>query len=108
VTVTRERRIHLPFDLDAVRSATVTALQQRRVYRIVEHYGDDRWVISIRPAAWPLLLSTKLDIELAPFDAESTCLLRTTSQRWVVGDIFGAYNRYLNTLAQRIRNELDN
>lgn len=52
---------------------------------------------TIRPNCWPLYLSTRFSIDIEKLDDDrSTISARTESQRFLLGDVFNFYGRYLN------------
>lgn len=98
MTVRRQRTMRFTGPPDAARAAIERVLAEDHRYRVLDHDGD-RWVVRIRPAGWPLVLSTELTIEIAGTTAhEVTIEAATRSQLLVMGDVFGVYEAYLTGL----------
>jgi hypothetical protein len=106
MTVRREKTIHFSSHPEAVRAAIDAVLSNERKYRL-KHHHDDVWTIRVHPVGWPLVLSTRLDIGLTQAVPTGAIVsLSTTSQRLIVGDIFGMYNGYLNDLTTALKAQL--
>jgi len=61
----------------------------------------------IRPNLWPLLLSTRLDIQIQGGDMTSNVIVRTRSQWFILGDVFNFYRSYIKDLLNSLRFEVE-
>lgn len=107
MTVRREKLVRVDCTEGVARAATERVLQSHKEYRVTGRSAD-RWELEIRPRIWPLLLATRVSIELHQSDTDSgvSVALNTSSQPLIFGDVFGMYNRYLDRFAQRLHEEV--
>jgi hypothetical protein len=101
VTVRRSLRVEFPRSVDERSRSVGGALSGNRWYTNVrEEAGEYRF--RYRPWAWPLILSTRVRIEIRSTGRGSEVTIRTSSQPFIFGDVLGEYKRLLNQLAREI------
>jgi len=69
--------------------------------------GSGKIHTRIRPNLWPLLLSTRLDIQIQGGDMTSSVKVRTRSQWFILGDVFNFYRSYIRDLLNSLRSEVE-
>jgi hypothetical protein len=65
---------------------------------------DSIFDTNVRPSWW--LLGTDMTIELQSSSSGTLLIARTTSQWFIMGDVFNYYNRYLRDLFGNVKAEL--
>src|SRR5262249_29302743 len=60
----------------------------------------------ITPSLWPLLLSTRMAVNLYPAGSGTKVLVQTRSQWFILGDLFGFYGGYLRDVPGAVCREL--
>ena len=60
----------------------------------------------IKPTLWPLLLSTKLVIQVQDSGTDSRVTVKTCSQGFIFGDVFDCYNGYIRDLMTTLKAQL--
>jgi hypothetical protein len=61
---------------------------------------------TIEPNIWPLLLSTKFEVQIIPDGSQSKVVAKTISQPYLFGgDIFDFYNGYIRDFFSTLRNK---
>ena len=92
----------------SVAEALVVILDQGQPtyqYRDCE-FSDSGMTIAtvIRPNWWPLLMSTRLYIQVEPRDVNLTVVTAHTKSQWfIMGDVFNFYLGYLNDMLGSLR-----
>lgn len=88
-----------------VARATRSVLSRRHQYvRSVEVEADAVFSANVRPS-W-LLLGTDMKVELQPLSAGTRVLVETKSQFYIMGDVFGFYDGYIQGFLSDLRMEL--
>ena len=89
----------------AVVKATRSVLSRRPQYvHSSEVEADAVFSVNVRPN-W-LLLGTEMKVELEPFSAGTQVLVETKSQFFIMGDVFGFYDGYIQSFLSDLRMEL--
>ena len=61
---------------------------------------------TIKPNIWPLLLSTKFEVQIIPDGSQSKVVAKTISQPYLFfGDVFDFYNGYIRDFFSTLRNK---
>ena len=61
---------------------------------------------TIEPNIWPLLLSTKFEVQIIPDGSQSKVVAKTISQPYLFGgDVFDFYNGYIRDFFSTLRNK---
>ncbi len=61
---------------------------------------------TIKPNIWPLLLSTKFEVQITPVGSHIKVVAKTISQRYLFGgDVFDFYNGYIRDFFSTLRNK---
>lgn len=63
------------------------------------------WAV-IKPNLWPLILSTKLTIQVLPEGSQSKVVVQTRSQWFILADVFGLYDGYIADFLRELRQEV--
>jgi len=88
-----------------VASAVRTVLARRPPYvRADEVEKDAVFKTNVRPSWW--LLGTVMTIHLQPSSGGTQVVADTKSQFFIMGDVFGYYNRYIRDFLGALRSEL--
>ena len=88
-----------------VASAVRTVLTRHPPYvRADEVEKNAVFKTNVRPSRW--LLGTDMTIRLQPSSGGTQVVADTKSQFFVMGDVFGYYNRYIRDFLQDLRSEL--
>jgi hypothetical protein len=88
-----------------VARATRSVLSRRPQYvRSDEVEADAVFNANVRPS-W-LMLGTDMKVELQPFPAGTQVLVETKSQFYIMGDVFGFYEGYIQSFLSDLRIEL--
>lgn len=88
-----------------VAAAVRVVLSQRPPYvHMTETQSDTSFIANVKPSWW--LLGTDLTIDLHPSPAGTQVVAKTTSQWFILGDVFNYYNRYLSDFFRDVRAEL--
>ena len=102
MTVRRSKAVQIAGTPDQVKVAVNSALMASRRYRKVHSEGA-LWGMTYCPSSWPLMNSTRMEVEIGDTTGDvTTVMLRTVSPRGVTGDVFGMYDKYLERLADEI------
>ena len=107
MTVRRGSTKRLAFGQESVLAKMLEVLSHgQRGYRYVDTLvSEDRTHIEtrVKPWLWPLILSTPVTIDLIAQDYDSCdCTISTCSQRFIFGDVFEFYNRYVADLFRSV------
>src|SRR5947209_2912549 len=88
-----------------VANAVRSVLAQRPPYLNPNELEKDAvFKTNVRPSWW--LAGTDMIIRLTPLSGGTQVFARTESQKYIFGDIFNFYNRYIQDLLVDIRTEL--
>ncbi len=60
---------------------------------------------TIKPNFWPLVLSTKFEVQIIPEGSQSKVVAKTISQPFGFADVFGIYNGYIQDFFSTLRNK---
>ena len=60
---------------------------------------------TIKPNLWPLILSTKFEVQIIPDGPRSKVVAKTISQPYIFCDIIGCYNGYIQDFFSTLRNK---
>ena len=102
-------------NLERVSCAIRAALSERqRGYKfvhIIESTEQRKFDATILPTIWPLLLSTRISVTIAPTDGDATAdqikvIVHTTPQPYITGDVFDFYGGYIRDILRAIRAKL--
>ena len=105
MTVRRHSDDYFDAAPSAVASAVREVFAQRPPYRQVnETEKDAAFKTNVRPHWW--LLGTEMTIQLQPSSGGTQVVAQTKSQWFIVGDVFGFYNRYIRDFFRALRIEL--
>ena len=87
-------------------AAAVRAVLSRRppYVHMTETQSDTTFNTNVKPSWW--LLGTDLTIELQGSPTGTQVVAKTTSQWFILGDVFNYYNRYLRDFFIDVRAEL--
>ena len=66
---------------------------------------ENHFKTTIEPNIWPLLLSTKFEVQIIPDGSQSKVVAKTISQPFLFGDVFGFYNGYIQDFFSTLRNK---
>ena len=102
MTVRRHSDDHFDAELRAVANAVRTLLARRPPYaHTTELETGAIFKTIVRPSWW--LLGTEMTIQLQPSSGGTQVVADTKSQLFIMGDVFGYYNRYLREFVQELR-----
>jgi hypothetical protein len=108
MSLTRERQIELPKNLDETTWAITGILERDRgfgKYRYTDVKIDGAvFETTIRPFLFPLLALTPMTIEAKPEQQKTSVTVKISSP--FSGDIFNFYNRYIDQFLSSLRSEL--
>lgn len=111
MTVCRDRNVCYGAGVREVRQAVLRVLQAGRWwYSYVDTVWNDQGSfigVRIRPKWWTLLLSTEMQILLEESSRGCRVIVRTESQRFVFGDVFGFYRRFIEDFLAMLGAELE-
>jgi hypothetical protein len=105
--VTVRRQASAVFDASpaVVAKAVRSVLSQRPPYvRTDEVEADAVFSTNVRPSWW--LTGTEMKVDLEPFTSGTQVFVETTSQFYVMGDVFGYYDGYIQSFLSDVRKEL--
>jgi len=93
-------------EITSVIHSTLEAGQPSYQYTAIER--EDKFAISavIKPNLWPLILSTKLAIQVLPEGSQSKVVAQTRSQWFILADVFGLYDGYIADFLRELRQEV--
>jgi hypothetical protein len=102
-------RHHSDYYFDAappsVACAVRTILVRRPPYtQAAEIEKDTLFKTNVGPSRW--LLGTNLTIQLQPSSVGTQVITDTKSQWFILGDVFGFYNRYIRDFLRALQTEL--
>ncbi len=107
MTVTRQGKdkFNAPVEevVDAINAVLAKGGNTYRYDQITFNNDSKSFKVMIKPSLWPLLLSTTMTILAIPGKAATTVIVETCSQRFIYGDIFNFYNRYISDLLNALR-----
>lgn len=85
-----------------------SVIRSSTAYKLVRksRIADETQVIARVNSRIPLTLSTDFIIEVRPTQDKTVVRMTTRSQPWIMGDIFGMYDRYLTNFAGQLQNFL--
>jgi hypothetical protein len=67
---------------------------------------ENYFTTTIKPIIWPLLLSTKFEVQIIPDGSQSKVVAKTISQPYLFGgDVFDFYNGYIRDFFSTLRNK---
>ena len=66
---------------------------------------ENYYKTTIEPNIWPLLLSTKFEVQIISNGSQSKVVAKTISQPYLFGDVFGFYNGYIRDFFSTLRNK---
>ena len=69
--------------------------------------GTGKVLTQIKPIWWPLLLSTRLEIQIEGDNTRSRVTVATRSQRFIFGDAFNFYRTYIQDLMNSLKKEIE-
>ena len=76
-------------------------------YVNISEVHESYFMATIRPNFWPLLLSTKLEVQVIPDGSQSKVVAKTISQPFLFGDALGFYDGYIQEFLSTLRRELN-
>jgi hypothetical protein len=62
----------------------------------------------VRPYLWPMMLSTAMKIRIEPIDGRCRLNVSTCSQKFITGDMFGCYDKYINDFISSVKKVTNN
>jgi hypothetical protein len=105
MTVHRHSDDYFDATPSVVASAVRAVLSHRPPYvQTSETERDATFKTNIRPSWW--LLGTDMTIQLQPSSGGTQVIAKTQSQIFILGDVFGFYNRYIRDFLRDLRTEL--
>jgi len=100
MAVRRDKKKVLNAPADIVTQAIRTVLRNGHLFWKYSKTEEDHKGLLIKtvikPVFYPLVLSTKMTIEIESINSKTSVTVSTYSQECIYGDIFGIYNRYIN------------
>ncbi len=109
MTVKRSQKKEFSVPLDRMINLLRKVLSEKqgsyKYIKTVESKDGTSFSTVIKPFLYPLILSTKLYIEIHKVSDDRTAVeINTKSQWFIMGDIFNCYNRYIRKLSMQIEN----
>ena len=105
MAIHRKKDACLDVSLTEAAAAVRTVLARHPPYLdTVELQGGTIFRTNVKPSRW--LLDTEMVIELQPTSTGVRVIARTSSQWYIIGDVFGFYNRYLRKFFFDVKAEL--
>ena len=97
--------------IDAARAALSERQRGYKFANIVMSTEQRRLDAVIFPTLWPLLLSTRITITIAPTEGRATAdqtkvVVHTTPQPYILGDVFDLYGGYIRDILRAIHGKL--
>ena len=106
MTVERQKskKFQAPYSrvLGGLRKVLAEGQQTYSYQGTVEGQDGMRITTTVRPRLWPLLLSTRLSIDLDPDSAGTRVSVQTRSQWFIIGDVFDMYRGYIRDLLEAV------
>jgi hypothetical protein len=105
MTVQREAKEIVRGNLGDVSAAVRRILVRNPPYsRIVELEQNRRFRVNVKPHWW--LAGTNMIIVLDEVETGINVSVQTVSQRFVFGDVFDCYRRYIRDFLEKLRKEI--
>jgi hypothetical protein len=105
----KEFLVSLDYMINLVRKVLSEKQGSYTYIKTVEGKDGTSFSTVIKPNLYPLLLSTRLYIEITKAGDDRTAVeVKTKSQWFITGDIFNCYNRYIRKFLMQIEDEIKN
>jgi hypothetical protein len=105
MTVVRHLDGFFDAPLVTVANGVRTVLAKKPPYRnTIEVAKDTLFKTNVKPSWW--LMGTDMTIKLQPSSGRTQVVVKTQSQRFVVGDIFDCYKRYIRDFLRDLQNQI--
>jgi hypothetical protein len=106
MTIRRHSDDHFDAAPPSVASAVRAILVRRPPYsQTAEIEKDALFKTNVRPTE--SLLGTDMTIQLRPSSGGTQVIIDTKSQRFILGDVFGYYNRYIRDFLKDLQTEIE-
>ncbi len=100
MTVIRKGLEVFEIDKNIIINQIEKIIKQNKQYRKIREY-DNKIIVNVKPNIF--LLGTEMEIEIEQTGKKFAVKVKTTSQKLIMGDIFGYYDRYIREFLDALK-----